>query len=135
MKIMKPKRIFYHCKIFGRVCHWKWKSTICWLFCSHFNVELQNENILHIKWMNKLLFKSFFSNPFTVRWIAKSHMNLADVCIVLINWINVSCHRQLNGQLIERVANEFNKLQFYVTKSKGLPLVEEIKPVKGFTVY
>lgn len=35
---------------------------------------------------------------------------------------------QLNGQLIERVANEFNKLQFYVTKSKGLPLVEEIKP-------
>ncbi|KAK3093714.1 hypothetical protein FSP39_019157 [Pinctada imbricata] len=35
---------------------------------------------------------------------------------------------QLNGQLIERVANEFNKLQFYVTKSKGLPLVENIKP-------
>ena len=37
--------------------------------------------------------------------------------------------RQLNGQLIERVATEFNKLQFYVTKSKGLPLVEKIKPV------
>ncbi|KAJ8308390.1 hypothetical protein KUTeg_013264 [Tegillarca granosa] len=35
---------------------------------------------------------------------------------------------RLTGQLIERVANEFNKLQFYVTKSKGLPLVEMIKP-------
>ncbi|KAL3872688.1 hypothetical protein ACJMK2_035898 [Sinanodonta woodiana] len=35
---------------------------------------------------------------------------------------------QLDGQLIERVATEFNKLQFYVTKSKGLPLVEIIKP-------
>ena len=34
----------------------------------------------------------------------------------------------MNGQLIERVATEFNKLQFYVTKSKGLPLVEKIKP-------
>ncbi|XP_061173023.1 conserved oligomeric Golgi complex subunit 2-like [Saccostrea echinata] len=41
---------------------------------------------------------------------------------------NSSTSGQLNGQLIERVANEFNKLQFYVTKSKGLPLVEEIKP-------
>lgn len=37
-------------------------------------------------------------------------------------------NRQLNGQLIERVATEFNKLQFYVTKSTGLPLVEKIKP-------
>ncbi|XP_064599671.1 conserved oligomeric Golgi complex subunit 2-like isoform X1 [Liolophura sinensis] len=34
----------------------------------------------------------------------------------------------LSGQLIERVATEFNKLQFYVTKSRGLPLVEKIKP-------
>ncbi|OWF56425.1 conserved oligomeric Golgi complex subunit 2-like isoform X2 [Mizuhopecten yessoensis] len=35
---------------------------------------------------------------------------------------------QLNGPLIERVANEFNKLQFYVIKSTGLPLVERIRP-------
>lgn len=34
----------------------------------------------------------------------------------------------LDGQLIERVATEFNKLQFYVTKSRGLPLVDKIKP-------
>ncbi|KAH3850726.1 conserved oligomeric Golgi complex subunit 2-like [Dreissena polymorpha] len=34
----------------------------------------------------------------------------------------------LNGQLIERVATEFNKLQFYVTKCRGLPLVEQIRP-------
>ncbi len=36
--------------------------------------------------------------------------------------------RDLEGQLIERVATEFNKLQFYVNKSRGLPLVEDIKP-------
>ncbi|KAL8600040.1 hypothetical protein ACOMHN_039273 [Nucella lapillus] len=41
---------------------------------------------------------------------------------------NSSSPGQLSGQLIERVATEFNKLQFYVTKSKGLPLVEKIKP-------
>ena len=37
--------------------------------------------------------------------------------------------RELSGQLIERVATEFNKLQFFVNKSRGLPLVEEIRPV------
>ncbi|KAI8482591.1 Conserved oligomeric Golgi complex subunit 2 [Branchiostoma belcheri] len=35
---------------------------------------------------------------------------------------------ELTGQLIERVATEFNQLQFYVTQSKGLPLVEKIRP-------
>ncbi|XP_012942407.1 conserved oligomeric Golgi complex subunit 2 [Aplysia californica] len=35
---------------------------------------------------------------------------------------------QLTGPLIERVATEFNKLQFYVTRSKGQPLVEKVKP-------
>jgi hypothetical protein len=34
-----------------------------------------------------------------------------------------------NGQLIERVATEFNKLQFYVSKSRNLPMVDQIKPV------
>ncbi|WAR18458.1 COG2-like protein [Mya arenaria] len=37
----------------------------------------------------------------------------------------------LNGQLIERVATEFNKLQFYVSKCRGLPLIENIKPRIG----
>ncbi|RUS73592.1 hypothetical protein EGW08_018635, partial [Elysia chlorotica] len=35
---------------------------------------------------------------------------------------------QLTGPLIERVATEFNKLQFYVTRSKGHPLVDKVKP-------
>ncbi|CAL1540061.1 unnamed protein product [Lymnaea stagnalis] len=35
---------------------------------------------------------------------------------------------ELTGPLIERVATEFNKLQFYVTRSKGLPLVDQVKP-------
>uniref|UniRef100_A0A0B7BG98 Conserved oligomeric Golgi complex subunit 2 n=1 Tax=Arion vulgaris TaxID=1028688 RepID=A0A0B7BG98_9EUPU len=34
----------------------------------------------------------------------------------------------LTGPLIERVATEFNKLQFYVTRSKGHRLVEKVKP-------
>ncbi|ELU10240.1 hypothetical protein CAPTEDRAFT_184924 [Capitella teleta] len=33
-----------------------------------------------------------------------------------------------SGQLIERVATEFNKLQFYVSKSRSLPMVDQIKP-------
>ncbi|PIK35337.1 putative conserved oligomeric Golgi complex subunit 2 [Apostichopus japonicus] len=35
---------------------------------------------------------------------------------------------ELTGQQIERVASEFNQLQYYVTQSKGLPLVEKIRP-------
>ncbi len=35
---------------------------------------------------------------------------------------------ELSGHLIERVATEFNKLQFYVNKSRGLLLVDNIKP-------
>ena len=38
----------------------------------------------------------------------------------------------LTGQLIERVANEFNKLQFNVTKSKGHALVDKIRPVSFY---
>lgn len=35
---------------------------------------------------------------------------------------------ELSGQLVERVATEFNKLQFHVNKCRGLPLVDEIRP-------
>jgi len=45
------------------------------------------------------------------------------LCTVLL-WCS-----ELNGQLIERVATEFNRLQFYVSKVRGLPLVDELKPV------
>jgi len=38
-------------------------------------------------------------------------------------------YSELNGQLIERVATEFNRLQFYVSKVRGLPLVDALKPV------
>ena len=33
------------------------------------------------------------------------------------------------GHLIERVASDFNQLQFYVTQCKGHPLVEKIRSV------
>jgi hypothetical protein len=42
---------------------------------------------------------------------------------------------ELSGQLIERVATEFNRLQFYVSKSRNLPLVDELKPrIAGITM-
>ena len=37
--------------------------------------------------------------------------------------------------MIERVATEFNKLQFYVNKSRGLPLVDNIRPVSRVKSY
>jgi len=47
-------------------------------------------------------------------------------------WFSGCCCSELNGQLIERVATEFNRLQFYVSKVRGLPLVDELKPVMNF---
>ena len=44
-------------------------------------------------------------------------------------------YSELSGQLIERVATEFNKLQFYVNKSRGAPLVIEIKPVSILMIF
>ena len=44
-------------------------------------------------------------------------------------------YSELNGQLIERVATEFNRLQFYVSKVRGLPLVDELKPVTDFYLF
>jgi len=40
----------------------------------------------------------------------------------------LSC-RDDDSHLIERVASEFNQLQFYVTQSQGHPLVESIRGV------
>lgn len=45
------------------------------------------------------------------------------------------CDSELNGQLIERVATEFNRLQFYVSKVRGLPLVDELKPVINVHIF
>lgn len=39
------------------------------------------------------------------------------------------CIRDDGSQLIERMASEFNQLQFYVTQSQGHPLVESIRGV------
>ena len=39
--------------------------------------------------------------------------------------------RELDGQLTERVATLFNKLQFLVSKSRGLPLIDDVKPVRA----
>lgn len=38
------------------------------------------------------------------------------------------------SHLIERVASEFNQLQFYVTQSQGHPLVENIRSVSVIRV-
>ncbi|CAM9882300.1 unnamed protein product [Rangifer tarandus platyrhynchus] len=35
----------------------------------------------------------------------------------------------LTGQMLERIATEFNQLQFHAVQSKGLPLLDKIRPV------
>lgn len=42
---------------------------------------------------------------------------------------NAVCCSDDDSHLIERVASEFNQLQFYVTQSQGHPLVESIRGV------
>lgn len=37
----------------------------------------------------------------------------------------------LAGQILERIATEFNQLQFHAVQSKGLPLLDKIRPVSG----
>lgn len=46
-----------------------------------------------------------------------------------INWLYVLSCSEDESHLIERVASEFNQLQFYVTQSQGHPLVENIRSV------
>lgn len=35
------------------------------------------------------------------------------------------------GQVLERVAAEFNQLQFHAVQSKGLPLLDGVRPVSA----
>jgi len=41
----------------------------------------------------------------------------------------VMFHRTHSGHFLERIAGEFNQLQFHVNQSKGHPIIESIKPV------
>jgi len=56
---------------------------------------------------------------------------VASVSSVLL--AGVVCCSEDDSQLIERVASEFNQLQFYVTQSQGHPLVESIRGVSHTT--
>lgn len=33
------------------------------------------------------------------------------------------------GQILERIATEFNQLQFHAVQSKGMPLLDKVRPV------
>lgn len=35
----------------------------------------------------------------------------------------------LTGQILERIATEFNQLQFHAVQSKGMPLLDKLRPV------
>lgn len=35
----------------------------------------------------------------------------------------------LTGQILERIATEFNQLQFHAVQSKGMPLLDKVRPV------
>lgn len=41
---------------------------------------------------------------------------------------NSGIELNLDGNLMERIATEYNRLQFVINKSKGLPLIEKLKP-------
>lgn len=40
----------------------------------------------------------------------------------------------LAGQILERIATEFNQLQFHAVQSKGMPLLDKVRPVSVGTV-
>lgn len=37
----------------------------------------------------------------------------------------------LAGQILERIATEFNHLQFHAVQSKGMPLLDKVRPVSA----
>lgn len=37
----------------------------------------------------------------------------------------------LTGQVLERIATEFNQLQFHAVQSKGMPLLDKVRPVSA----
>lgn len=41
----------------------------------------------------------------------------------------VSSSPLLTGQVLERIATEFNQLQFHAVQSKGMPLLDKVRPV------
>lgn len=42
------------------------------------------------------------------------------------------CHSPLlAGQILERIATEFNQLQFHAVQSKGMPLLDKVRPVSS----
>lgn len=41
----------------------------------------------------------------------------------------LSCSPLLAGQILERIATEFNQLQFHAVQSKGMPLLDKVRPV------
>lgn len=52
--------------------------------------------------------------------------------IVPVNSRLVSvCSSLLAGQILERIATEFNQLQFHAVQSKGMPLLDKVRPVSA----
>lgn len=43
--------------------------------------------------------------------------------------IIVSTSPLWTGQILERIATEFNQLQFHAVQSKGMPLLDKVRPV------
>lgn len=42
------------------------------------------------------------------------------------------CSSLLAGQILERIATEFNQLQFHAVQSKGMPLLDKVRPVSAY---
>uniref|UniRef100_A0A673W3Q2 Conserved oligomeric Golgi complex subunit 2 n=1 Tax=Salmo trutta TaxID=8032 RepID=A0A673W3Q2_SALTR len=54
------------------------------------------------------------------------------VCALLL--FLLLCSPLLAGQILERIATEFNQLQFHAVQSKGMPLLDKVRPrISGIT--
>jgi len=60
---------------------------------------------------------------------------------VFVYLVSIKCYCRdrpgttLESHLVERISTEFNQLQFYVSKCKGLPLVDTVKPVTALCLF
>lgn len=48
-----------------------------------------------------------------------------------MTWRVCVCSSLLAGQILERIATEFNQLQFHAVQSKGMPLLDKVRPVSA----
>ncbi|XP_066090954.1 conserved oligomeric Golgi complex subunit 2-like isoform X5 [Saccopteryx bilineata] len=71
-------------------------------------------------------------STFPQTWLAWTKPSTSFLCL----WDNYERNfcPLLTGQILERIATEFNQLQFHAVQSKGMPLLDKVRPrIAGIT--